>query len=114
MYSRFKRKLIEVKKDYVIVCDNTKCDFKIPYSEEEEKESHKYINVACPKCGENLLTEKDYLQHEKVMAVVKWLNKWFSWITFFYSEKRWAKRKSAYMHVHEGIKVSEDKSDFTN
>lgn len=103
--SRFKRKLIEIKKESLIVCDNTNCDFKIPYSDEGERESYKYINVPCPKYGDNLLTEADYIQHEKVIKAVNFLNKWFSWITFFYSQKRWAKRKSTMVHVHDGINI---------
>ena len=41
-----------------LVCDNTECDWEdmsIP-----EEDYPKWVNVSCPKCGENLLTEEDY------------------------------------------------------
>ena len=41
-----------------IKCDNTKCDYEdmsIKYSDYEA-----WLNKPCPKCGDNLLTEKDY------------------------------------------------------
>lgn len=100
------RKLIEISKKSLLVCDNEKCDYEIPYSEEEEKMVIKYINKPCPECGENLLTAEDYLTHEKLMNTVKWINKYFSWITFFYSKKSWNKRESVNVHVHNGIKIN--------
>lgn len=105
------RKLIETVRKSLIVCDNPKCDYEIPYSEEEEKVIHKYINMPCPKCGENLLTEQDYLQDEKIMRSIRWLNKWFSWITFFYSKKSWSKRQTVSVHVHDGVKIKNETND---
>ena len=100
------RKLIEVEKEYLIVCDNTSCDFKIPFDEELEEFTILFIDKPCPKCGENLLTKKDFLDHERLMAYVNWVNKWFSWITIFYSKKTLeAKRKKTTVHVHDGFKI---------
>lgn len=43
---------------YGLKCDNPDCDYEdmsIPFSDYE-----KSIGKSCPKCGENLLTQKDY------------------------------------------------------
>ena len=96
------RKLIEKHQESLVVCDNPECDYKYPYSEEEEKRLVSYINVPCPKCGENLLTLEDYIMHEKMMKTVNFLNKWFSWLTIFYSK---SKEKTISVHVHDGIKI---------
>ena len=103
------RKLIETKQNHAIVCDNTDCKYEIPYSEEEEKNIYKYINRSCPECGENLLTYEDYVQNEKILKTINWINKYFSWITFFYSKKSWEKRETYSLHVHDGIKISKEK-----
>jgi hypothetical protein len=104
------RKLIEKHQDALIVCDNEKCDFTIPYSEEEEKYLDLFIDVPCPKCGENLLTEEDYIQHQKLLKVVNFINRWFSWITIFYSKKELDENgKTVLVQVHKGIKIEEEK-----
>jgi ssDNA-binding Zn-finger/Zn-ribbon topoisomerase 1 len=57
-----KRKIIVLHQEDLIVCDNPKCDFKIKNETGEfDEETIQYVNMPCPKCGENLLTEKDYL-----------------------------------------------------
>lgn len=98
------RKLIETKREHIIVCDNTNCDYKIP-SSEEEINIIQYINEPCPLCGENLLTEQDYLQDLKLMRTINWINKWFSWITIFYSKKSLNNTKEISVHVHDGVKI---------
>ena len=103
------RKLIETRRESLIICDNPRCDFTIPFSEEEEEFTAIYINKPCPKCGENLLTEQDYIQDEKIKKAIRWINKWFSWVTVFYSKKTWDKRQSVSVHVHDGIKIKNEK-----
>lgn len=93
------RKLIEKTEGSLVVCDNPKCDYTIPYST-ENNELIKWINVPCPKCGENLLTVDDYLVHEKLIKMVDWINKWFSWLTLFH---RKTKIQSVKVHFHDGI-----------
>lgn len=89
----------------LVVCDKPGCDFKIPYREEEAKFTYLYINVSCPKCGENLLTEKDYYTHQNLMRAIAWLNKYFSWTMYLIPKSRWNKnRKEVSVHVHNGIK----------
>lgn len=40
-----------------IRCDNTTCDYA---DMEAEFDPDKYLNMPCPKCGDNLFTEADY------------------------------------------------------
>jgi ssDNA-binding Zn-finger/Zn-ribbon topoisomerase 1 len=100
------RKLIEKLQGSMIECDNPNCDYNIPYIEGEKDYSLLFLNKACPKCGENLLTMEDYLQHKKLMQTVDFINRWFSWITIFQSKKVYHKRKNAIVHVHDGINIS--------
>lgn len=97
------RKLIEIIQENLIVCDY--CFFKIP-NENKNKipimETKKYLNVPCPKCGNNLLTEKDYIAYAKLMSGMNWINKWFSWITIF---KPKGKTKNGSIKVHDGVKI---------
>lgn len=50
---------------YGLQCDNPSCDYEdmsVPFSDYE-----KSIGKACPKCGENLLTQEDY---DKVIQMI--------------------------------------------
>ena len=95
------KKLIEISQEYLIVCDNKTCDFKIPNITKDANTSIKgYVNKPCPDCGENLLTEKDYIDSEKLMRVLNWMNKYFSWLTIFSSKKSETKVTA---HVHNGV-----------
>ena len=96
--------------EYSIECDNTQCDYKIknPTGDPNE-DTREYINMPCPKCGDNLLTKQDYLHGLKVLKIVNWLNKWFSWTMIFVSKK--AKTKSISVHCHNGeVNISESKT----
>ena len=99
------RKLIEIKKKSLIICDNEDCDYDIPYSKEGEQIIHQYINEPCPQCGENLLTLEDYRLYMKLTRIVNFLNKWFSWITIFYKVDD---SKKTTIHIHNGINFIED------
>lgn len=53
-------------------CDNPQCDWEdktIPHTEYE-----KYIDVSCPKCGENILTEEDFKLAEAFHFAVDLIN----------------------------------------
>lgn len=78
-----KRKLIEIYQENLIQCDNPNCDFKIknPTGDPNE-DSSMYLNVACPLCGDNLLTERDNMIYQSFMKKVNWINKWFSWVNY--------------------------------
>ena len=101
------RKLIEKQQNSLVTCDNPNCDYTVPFADATEKCLVLFIDKPCPKCGENLLTMEDYLQHQNLMKVVNFINRWFSWITIFYSKKAWAKRQSVSVHVHDGVKMSQ-------
>ena len=51
-----------------IQCDNPKCDF-IDKSVKYE-DYPKWLDKECPKCGENLLTKKDYDNCKTMMKIV--------------------------------------------
>jgi len=109
---RFKRKLIElVDNGPLVVCDNTLCDYEVPtevnkvYSREHLVELAKYLDKPCPLCGENLLTYEDLKTYISTYKTITWLNKYFSWITWFTSNKTWAKRVTMRAHVHNGLKI---------
>ena len=100
-----KRQLIETHIDPKVVCDNPSCDYTESYTETTSLID--YVNKPCPKCGENLCTEQDYKTYMGMMKTVKWLNKWFSWLTWFYSKKSYEKNQDVVsIHVHDGIKVT--------
>jgi len=101
------RKLIEKSKQSELVCDNPECDYKMQYDPNNELQTIFYIDTPCPICGENLLTIEDYLQYEKLMKTVDWINKWFSWLTIFTSKN--AKKQIVSAHVHDGIKFKNEK-----
>jgi len=97
------RKLIETNQSVLIKCDNEKCSYSIPYSNERVKYLVLFVNMPCPKCGENLLTEQDYVTYRNITKYVNFINKWFSWITIFYSKKN---REPLMVHVHDGVNIS--------
>lgn len=97
-------KIIELSNDYLIVCDNPKCDYKV---ENPTKDAHVnisgFVNMACPKCGENLLTEKDYYDSLNRLKLISKINKWFGWLAIFPFLK--PKKTAASVHVYNGIKI---------
>lgn len=102
------RKLIEMHQEHLVVCDNKNCDFKVPNEIVDTNVSIKqYLNVACPNCGENLLTEEDYLNSLKLLNAINWMNKWFSWITIFIPKSKKVTKATA--HIHNGISIEVEK-----
>lgn len=75
------KKLIEVTGASYIVCDNPNCNIRIPYKFGEDILG--YVNKRCSRCGEILLTPKDYLLYERLRKNVDYMNRWFSWLTWF-------------------------------
>lgn len=96
-----KNLLIEVNQEDLVVCDNPNCDFHIPYTE-ENSDLGCYVDVPCPKCGENLCTKEDFVQHLKFIRVINWLNKYFSWLNYVFF---WQKKTTTNVHVHNGINI---------
>lgn len=102
-----KRQLIEMHQEFLIQCDNKVCDYKIKNESGDPNENvSDYLNMPCPKCGENLLTEEDYLQSLRFLKIINWINKWFSWTLIFYSKN--AKKKSIKVHHHKGVNIIKD------
>lgn len=58
-----------------IKCDNPECDY-IDMSV-NVSEYDKWVNKPCPKCGQNLLTEKDYLYVQFLLKVTNLANEMF-------------------------------------
>ena len=105
-----KRKLIDTHQEFLIVCDNKQCDFKIEnISGDPNEDTRKYINMPCPICRENLLTEEDYKQGLKVLKAINWLNKWFSWLTIFSSKKE--NKDNVVIHCHNGVMIEKNENE---
>ena len=49
----------------------------------------------------------DIKEIQNLIKFVNFMNRWFSWITIFYSKEAWAKRQSISVYVHDGVKVSQ-------
>lgn len=103
------RKIIKLYQEDLIVCDTPTCTYKVknktgdPYID-----TSSYINVHCPLCGENLLTEQDNLDALKFLKTVKRINKYFGWLSIFFGTKPVG--QISYIHVHNGINIHSDVS----
>ena len=102
------RNLIEMNQEYFLVCDNKNCDYELEQNDSNRGKEIEYIGIPCPKCGENLLTAEDYLQHEKVIKGIKWINKWFSWLTLFSKRPKDEDYKKITIHVHDGLHIKDE------
>ena len=102
------KELIQREQKQFVVCDNPTCDFEI-LTGEETMESIGYIDMPCPKCEQNLLTIEDYLAHKKMVKVIDFINKWFSWLTIFSGKVKPEDYRSVVVHTHDGIKFSKEK-----
>ena len=99
------RKLIEVSQQNNVVCDNPNCDYVVENISDNPNEDCKiYLNVPCPKCGQNLLTEQDYIQWIALHKYVRFVNKWFSWISIFIKDSK--EKSQMEVHVHNGVKCT--------
>lgn len=102
-------KIFEIEKGTsLVVCDNPTCDYEIPRTEASPSDTKEYINMLCPQCGENLLTENDYNSYKKFMKTIDRINYWFGWIMCFVPKrKQEANRESNIIdvHVHEGVHI---------
>jgi hypothetical protein len=100
-----KRKLIELEQKYLAECDNPSCDHKV---ENETGDPYVdidcFLNTPCPKCGENLLTEDDLYEYKEFIRLVKWANKWFSWMAFLLPGQKTYKGE---VHIHGGTNIKE-------
>lgn len=91
--------------DILLECDNDSCDFvlkRVPGFYEKITEHH--VGTPCPKCGESLLTFEDYYEHKKLMDIINWINKYFSWVTIFSPPPKQLDRYR--VKVHKGTKFT--------
>lgn len=66
-----KNKNIEFKQSG-LKCDNPKCNW---IDETIKHEDYiKYVNTACPKCGENVLTEEDFNSSQFLIDAIDYVN----------------------------------------
>jgi len=91
------KKLIETTQMVDVVCDNPECDYDVPIG---SNPMSYYLNKNCPKCGQPLLTIEDYVKWLQFRRTVNFINKWFSWITIFYSKKSLNSRELVSVHYH--------------
>jgi ssDNA-binding Zn-finger/Zn-ribbon topoisomerase 1 len=104
-------KLIDLYQENLIICDNPKCDYLIPNpTGDPNAECKQYINMPCPKCGQNLLTEADYNQSNSFMRKINFINKWFGWLSVITGTSsiisgRQERRIKASVHFHNGANV---------
>jgi hypothetical protein len=98
------RKLITIEDEGLSLhCDNDKCVYDLDVQGPKE-DFHKWIDAPCPMCGESLLTVYDYALWVKTGKVIDWINKWFSWLTWFIPKD--AKQTTVSVETHEKIKIT--------
>lgn len=104
-----KKQLIEMYQENLLVCDNTKCNFKLknPWPSKDEVDLAPFVDHPCPECGESLLTEDDYINALASLKVINFINKWFSWLTFFIPKS--AEKAKMTIKTHKGIHTKVEK-----
>jgi len=101
------RKLIEVSREFLIECDS--CYYKVLNDGGGiGKDLKEYIDQKCPKCGANLLTEKDYLLDKKITKTIHFINRWFSWLTIFIRKPKVVTGEISYS---DGVKINIDEPE---
>lgn len=58
--------------DSGLICDNPSCDWIDETIKDEDLLD--WVNKPCPKCGDNVLTEKDYINLLKLNKIVDYVN----------------------------------------
>lgn len=97
-----KKQIIEISQDFIVECDNPECDYKIENTTKDPFICTKnFIDMPCPKYGQNLLTKEDYQASEKFLNVAKWINRLFSWILIFIPKKSEVE-ENVIIHHHAG------------
>ena len=71
-----------------IKCDH--CDWRNDNVKVEDFDL--WLNVPCPKCRQNLLTQVDYDLSRRLIFIMKWTNRLFGWTAYFFKPKMyWSK-----------------------
>lgn len=63
---------VEVPETGVIKCDNPACDYEL--DNVKYAELHDHIHSECPKCGEILITEQDYMNAMTMIETLRLIN----------------------------------------
>ena len=62
------RKLIEMSNEHLVICDNPKCDYKVPNSSNDPRvDITAFLNMPCPNVG------GIYLQQKIILIVLNFL-----------------------------------------
>lgn len=96
------RKLIDYKQVNIIECDN--CIYKIPFTEGDQYTISQYINQPCPRCGANLLTQKDCKMYNQIIKAIDWVNKWLGWLAYLNPK---SKSRKLNAKVKDGVTLSD-------
>ncbi len=100
-------KLIQQSQEKFIVCDNTKCEYEVPF--DPNLKLLEYIDKPCPCCGDNLLTIEDYMLSLMIQKTIDFINKWFSWILWFCEKPKEEDYSTLSVHIHDGLKIKKEK-----
>lgn len=102
------RKLIEMRQEDLIVCDNPNCSYKVKNETKDPNVSvHDWLDVPCPNCGQPLLTLDDYLRALHILRIINWVNRWFSWMTIFIPKNK--KFTHVMIKTHKKIIIEKQK-----
>jgi len=106
-----KNQIITAAQDVLVKCDNPLCDYEVSNDTKDPNnpDLKEYLNRPCPKCGENLLTEKDYKEFLKMMKLVRIINKMSRFLRI--KPKSDDKQVLVSVNCHDGkytVKVQED------
>lgn len=96
-----KYKILEYQESGII-CDNIKCDYESSEKVITHKEMSSWVNKPCPKCGDNLLTMKDYNHHKKLIRIVNIINYICFPFMFLIGGKNNKNCSSISYHHHDG------------
>lgn len=99
-----KRKLIE-SGGLDLICDNPTCNFESKNVTKDLEELSRYVGMPCPRCALPLLTLEDYKQYYGMIKLINFINRWFSWLTFFMKKRDTPKQ--VIVNVHEGIHIKD-------
>ena len=117
--SNVKNPAIEYENPHTLVCDNPNCDFEHKLL---ENETHSlYINMPCPECGENLLTQEDHDRFEAMIKLIDKINRlpeWMKWLIrggrtykqLKAAAERNPEKYSGAVKTHKEIKIIPNKS----
>lgn len=110
-----KGKIIIVKQNTIVECDNEKCGYTIPNPNEDlspatPEQLGKLLNKPCPMCGENLLTNEDCNDFLSFLRTVRRVNRWLGWLSYLFGTNE-MDFESGEVKVHKGIYIKRDEKN---